>query len=146
MTFLDSNILVYTVDKADPRKHELAVDILEEAISNPSAFRISTQVLSEYACVLIRKLKFTSTRVLQLMHNLEAIPVVTVDTPLVRRAVEIQHLAGIQFYDAQIVAAAERAGCGTVYSEDLNPGETYAGVRAIDPFAKEKSKTRGHAK
>jgi predicted nucleic acid-binding protein len=33
-----------------------------------------------------------------------------------------------------IVAAAERAGCGRILSEDLNSGQTYFGVRVENPF------------
>jgi predicted nucleic acid-binding protein len=40
----------------------------------------------------------------------------------------------ISYFDACIVAAAAEMGCGTVYSEDLNHGQTYHGVQVINPF------------
>jgi predicted nucleic acid-binding protein len=33
-----------------------------------------------------------------------------------------------------MVASAERAGCTRIWSEDLNPGQAYFGVRAENPF------------
>ena len=33
-----------------------------------------------------------------------------------------------------IIAAALELGCETVYSEDLNHGQLYAGVRVVNPF------------
>ena len=36
-----------------------------------------------------------------------------------------------------IIAAAEKANCEFVFSEDLNAGQTYRGVRVVDPFEKE---------
>ena len=36
--------------------------------------------------------------------------------------------------DAVILAAAKRLGCHTVYSEDLNHGQDYDGVRVVNPF------------
>ena len=53
----------------------------------------------------------------------------------VRRAVEIQALYGMQFFDAQMIAAAEASGCSKIISEDFNPGQTYCGIVAENPFA-----------
>ena len=33
------------------------------------------------------------------------------------------------------MAAAERAGCKKIWSEDLNAGQTYFGIRVENPFA-----------
>jgi predicted nucleic acid-binding protein len=41
----------------------------------------------------------------------------------------------ISYWDALIVAAAERAGCSAILSEDLAAGQTYLGIPVIDPFA-----------
>ncbi len=37
--------------------------------------------------------------------------------------------------DSLILAAAGRASCSMVYSEDLNPGQFYSGVEVRNPFA-----------
>jgi len=39
------------------------------------------------------------------------------------------------YWDAAILAAADSAGCSELYSEDLNPGQTYDSVRVVNPFA-----------
>jgi predicted nucleic acid-binding protein len=33
-----------------------------------------------------------------------------------------------------IVAAAERAGCGRIWSEDFNAGQKYFGITVTNPF------------
>ncbi|RWO24380.1 MAG: hypothetical protein EOS11_28090 [Mesorhizobium sp.] len=33
-----------------------------------------------------------------------------------------------------IIAAAERLGVNTLYTEDLNPGQAYGSVVAVNPF------------
>jgi predicted nucleic acid-binding protein len=58
---------------------------------------------------------------------------VTPDGDLIRRAVETKSEDGLHFYDRMIVAAAERAGCERIWSEDLN-AETYFGVTVANPF------------
>jgi predicted nucleic acid-binding protein len=47
----------------------------------------------------------------------------------------IQERYRISFWDAQILAAARRAGCSKVYSEDMQDGAVYGGMRVIDPFS-----------
>lgn len=50
------------------------------------------------------------------------------------RALAIRSRYGIQFYDALIIAAAEANGCDEILTEDLNDGQTYCGVTAVNPF------------
>lgn len=53
---------------------------------------------------------------------------------LVFRAVDIKAAYDISLADAMILAAAERAQCGELLTEDLNDGQRYAGVVARNPF------------
>src|SRR5204862_8008039 len=57
----------------------------------------------------------------------------TADT--VTRAIDIVGLAQISFWDALIVASAEQVAATYIYSEDLNPGQTIAGVTIVNPLA-----------
>ena len=41
---------------------------------------------------------------------------------------------GISFRDSMIVRSAAEMGCDVLYSEDLNAGQDYSGVRAGNPF------------
>ena len=38
------------------------------------------------------------------------------------------------FFDSLLLASAERDGCGVLYTEDLNDGQLYGAVRAVNPF------------
>jgi predicted nucleic acid-binding protein len=53
---------------------------------------------------------------------------------LVRRAVEAQAAYGIHCCDGIVVAAAEPAGSGKLWSEDWNAGPEYFGVTVQNPF------------
>jgi len=46
----------------------------------------------------------------------------------------IQRRFQVSYWDAAILAAAKRLGCPTVYSEDMNHGQDYDGVRVVNPF------------
>ena len=53
--FVDTNVLVYADDPADPVKHEKAKDLLRQVARERSG-RLSLQVLQEYFAVAIREL------------------------------------------------------------------------------------------
>ena len=53
---------------------------------------------------------------------------------LVLQAVEAKARHQISYWDAAIITAAQQLGCKTVYSEDLNHGQEYDGVRVMNPF------------
>jgi len=52
----------------------------------------------------------------------------------VLRATEISESAELAFWDALIIAAAEQSTADVLYSEDLNHGQTIAGLRVVNPF------------
>jgi predicted nucleic acid-binding protein len=50
-------------------------------------------------------------------------------------ALDIKSRYQTSYWDAAILAAAAKGRCTELLSEDLNPGQTYAGVRVINPFS-----------
>jgi predicted nucleic acid-binding protein len=132
--FLDTNVLVYALDVADPRKHEIARALTVRAVAGECA--ISAQVLAELSAILLQKYrsKYDARAVVAILDSLRPIPLIVPDAAMVRRAVEAHGQYGIHFYDGMIVAAAERAGCERIWSEDLNAGQEYFGVVVENPF------------
>jgi len=53
---------------------------------------------------------------------------------LYSQAIDLQGRAAISFYDALIVAAALKAGCTRLLSEDLQHGQTFGALRIENPF------------
>ena len=134
MTFVDSNVFVYAIDKNTTAKQKKARRIVADAFAVRATYRISSQVLAEFSSVAIRKLGIATPLLLSLLSEMGKISHVAVDNALVSRAVEIQGIYGIQYYDAQIVAAAERIGCDNILTENLNDGQMYCGILAVNPF------------
>ena len=139
MTFIDSNVFLYAIDKAVSEKQTTARAIVAEAFGAQSQYRISSQVLAEFASVSIRKLKISTPLLLEFLSEMGRISHTGVDNALVCRAAEIQGIYRIQFYDAQIIAAAERLGCASILTEDLNDGQMYCGIIAVNPFSGSKA-------
>jgi predicted nucleic acid-binding protein len=135
LSFLDTNVLVYAYDPSDLKRQNIAEGLVKRAMYGESV--ISMQVLAEFATTLLHKaaLGRSADEVAVMLDVLGPIRVITPDRELVRRAVEARGAYGIHFYDGMIVAAAERAGCGKIWSEDLNAGQEYFGVMVANPFA-----------
>lgn len=135
-TFIDSNVLVYSVDEspAEKAKHAQAVELLSALAED---LVVSTQVLQEFYVVTTRKLKnpLSEDRAAGAVRGLAKLDVVGVDVPLVLAAVDTSRMAQISLWDALIIEAASRAGCDRVLSEDLNAGQIVRGVRIENPFA-----------
>lgn len=133
MIFLDTNILVYSVDPRDAVKQRIARSIVFEAVDSET-FLISAQVLNEFANVAVRKLNLPRVQIVSMVEKFSAIHTVPVLPGWTAQAMEIMGRYGIQFFDALLLAAAEAHGCDTIYTEDLADGHTYCGVRAENPF------------
>ena len=56
------------------------------------------------------------------------------DYTLVLKAVALKETFQISYWDAAILAAAQQLGCEKVFSEELNDGQVYGGVRVENPF------------
>lgn len=96
---------------------------------------VSAQVLNEFAAVARRKLKMTWPEVREVLATARAVcAVVPVTETTHDLGVAIAERYGFSVYDAMIVAAASLAGCATLYTEDLQDGQTVHGVTVRNPF------------
>ena len=133
MTFIDTNVFVYFVDRRDARKQSIARPILWTA-KNSGAHMISVQVLNEFANVALKKLNLDENDVKTYVKEFANIRLMENHLSLTYSALEIRKLYGIQFFDALMLAAAEANGCDEILTEDLADGQTYCGVKAVNPF------------
>ena len=133
MTFLDTNILVYSVDGKDPIKQGIARKILIEALVGRE-FLISAQVLNEFSNIALLKLKMSIQEVRRFVEIFGQINVVSIDRSWTGKALSLKEKYGTQFFDSLLLVAAEENGCDTILTEDLNDGQVYGSVKAVDPF------------
>jgi len=133
-SFVDTNVLVYAVDSADPAKQATARAVLTP--SSASDFVVSAQVLGEFYVTVTRKLKrpVAATEAERMVQELRRLPVVAIDADDVLSAVAWSQEWGISYWDSLVVASARTAGCERILSEDLADGRSYGGVRVENPF------------
>jgi predicted nucleic acid-binding protein len=131
--FVDTNILVYAAEERTPVARKTV--IARELLLLPRLF-LSVQVLNEFVVTARNpgKLGLSREKEDEWLNEWLHIPVTTLTKATFFSALEIHYRHGISHWDSLIVASALEAGCQTIYSEDLNHGQEYDGVKVINPF------------
>jgi predicted nucleic acid-binding protein len=131
--FLDSNVLLYSCSAApgDANKRQVAEDLI---LNHP--FALSAQVLQEFIANALRKprLGITEFNIDATLQMAAMVRVQPITHELVISAVMLRRRFQLSQWDATIIAAAAELGCPTLYSEDMNDGQDYGGVRVVNPF------------
>jgi predicted nucleic acid-binding protein len=131
--FLDTNVLIYAVSSSpeESAKKEKALELIEHA-----DFGLSAQVLQEFYVNVTTKIArpLNPDDAIALLEQFRCFPMVLTDYPLTVAGVEASLRFGISYWDGGIIAAAESLGASTLYTEDLNHGQHYGSVQALNPF------------
>lgn len=135
LEFVDTNIIVYAYDTSEHNKRAVAMGLLERLWEKRNGC-LSIQVLQELYVTLTRKLpvSLSDDQVIPLISDLGLwIHHVPNITDIIDSA-RIQKQYGISFWDAMIITSAYKMDCKIVWTEDLNHGQLYEGIQAVNPF------------
>jgi predicted nucleic acid-binding protein len=135
VVFVDSNILIYAHDAGAGIKRDRAVEKLRQ-LWDSGGGRMSVQVLQEFYDNVTKKLAtpIAHSPAREVVSSYGAWVLEPTTPVTVTRVIDIAALAQIQFWDALIVASAEQADATHLDSEDLNSGQTIAGVKIVNPL------------
>lgn len=129
--FLDTNILLYAASSA---KSEHGKRTKARALLAMEGGGLSVQVQAEFYVNATGKFKLPHDKVVGILESLDSYPVLALTEAVFWAALRIKERYQLSYWDSAILAAALELGCHTVYSEDLNHGQSYAGIRVINPF------------
>lgn len=135
-TFIDTNILVYSIDGNDLKKQTRAREVLLDVQSGGKGV-ISTQVLQEFFVSATKKLKIEPLVAKDMIQTFSSLELVMIDLGLIKEAIDCSILNKISFWDSLILVSAEKAQCNTLMTEDLNDGQIIRGVRIQNPLMHE---------
>jgi predicted nucleic acid-binding protein len=133
----DTNVLVYAVDRTEPAKQALAIDVLKR-LGTKRRLVLTSQVLGEFYRVSTRRIPAPLdpvTAAVRVERLAEHTRVLAVDARVVLKAVQLATMRGMSYWDAQLVATAKVHGVSLVLSEDFPHRSEVEGVRFLDPFA-----------
>jgi predicted nucleic acid-binding protein len=133
--FLDTNILVYARDISERDKNEISRRIIGELWEKGTGC-ISTQVCNEFYVTVTSKLSnpLTAEEAWLDIEDFGSWSPIPLTMSCLEIARDVQKQYKISWWDSLIIAAAVQGGCGKIYSEDLNSGQSYLGLEVVNPF------------
>lgn len=135
-SFLDTNILLYFVDEAEPEEKARAKEVVERE-TQAGTMLLSTQVLQEFYNNATRKLQEpldAEAAERSVKRFIEISTVVQVDIAVILAAISRTKTMSVSFWDALIVEAAHKGGADKLLTEDLQDGQIVDGLQIENPF------------
>jgi predicted nucleic acid-binding protein len=128
-SFFDTNVVIY-LSSADPAKADRAESLIG------AGGTINVQVLNEVTNVARRKMGLSWAQTNAFLCSIRAILTIepiTLDIHLTGMMLAKRY--GLSIYDAMIAAAALRADCDILFSEDIQHGMVIDGqLHIVNPF------------
>ncbi len=127
--FVDTNILIYSIGNIIPKKTISVNLICKNAV-------ISTQIITESANVMSRKLKYGYLEIRTITDKFaEEMNLHIITHHTIRTAFDIAEKYGYSYYDSQVIASALESSCSVLYSEDLQHNQLIKNsLRIINPY------------
>jgi predicted nucleic acid-binding protein len=131
--FVDSNVLLYSVDPKDQWKQARAADWLTILWAEGTG-RLSWQVLHEFYWNAVRKMRLDQGSAREIVEDLSHWGPVEASMGLVQQAWAWIDAAQLSYWDSLILAAAERSGADYLLSEDFQDHGRYGEILVVNPF------------
>lgn len=135
LEFVDTNILLYSIDQTEARKHQLASKLLERLWQSRCGC-LSIQVLQEFYWNATRKvsvpLEAATARQLVEDYGHWLVHSPTVEAVLAGITLQADHK--VSFWDALILGSAHYLGASILWTEDLQHGQKFGSVEVRNPF------------
>ena len=132
-SFFDTNVLVYTDDKAAAKKQRRALQLLAEHRRAGSGV-VSLRMLQEYFVTVTGKLRVDVQSARRKVELLAEFDVASPDVQDVLAAIDLHRLHRLPFWDALIVRTAKQSGCAVLLTEDLQGQRDVDGLKIVNPF------------
>ncbi len=131
---LDTNLLVYAVDRDAGTRHQKAAGILDAAVDRDCV--LALQVLGEFFHTVTRKGKMPLDQAAAQVSDWQLLfPVVVPQVDTLACAIRAVTEHNLSFWDAMLWATVNAAGITILLTEDFQDGRTLGGVRFRNPFS-----------
>ncbi|MFI0478658.1 MAG: PIN domain-containing protein [Candidatus Rhabdochlamydia sp.] len=133
---LDTNILIYAIDRDAKDKHERAIAIIDQAIHLDCV--LTFQALCEFYSAATRKNYATHEEASSFIKELTVVfPVITSSSKTLFLALKSMEGHSLSFWDSLLWATAKENSCSLIISEDFQDNFVLGGVRIKNPFYSE---------
>jgi predicted nucleic acid-binding protein len=132
--FIDTNVLIYTLDPDQPKKRSLAGDLVLRAIKD-GALVLSPQSLNEcYRAITDRRRMMPRDEARRFVTALSSFCVAPSGYEVTRQAWRIQDATNYSWWDCMLLGAASLAGVEYFLSEDMQHERRLEGMVILNPF------------
>jgi predicted nucleic acid-binding protein len=139
MNAIDTNVFVYTFDPADPAKQTRARQLVLDLVSKSHESVLLWQVVVEFLAFLRKaqgKGLLTSVEVKARFQEVQQLFALKIPSAQVlERSFPLRERYSLSHWDSLLVAGCQDAGVTLLYSEDMQHGADYDGVKIVNPFA-----------
>lgn len=130
---LDTNILVYAVDRDAGERHERSRVLLAQVARADCV--LTVQALAEFFHATTRKNLLAPAGAGAFVRGwLDVFRVAVADGASVIEAMDAVAEHRLSFWDAMLWATARQAGCSAILSEDMQDGRRLGGVEFVNPL------------
>lgn len=133
MKFIDTNVWVYALTEQDHAKKKIAAELISKTYLEDTIC-VNAQVLKEFANFAFKRTTKSADEINSVLKKMSSYSFVPDTKELVMQAVVLKERYDVGFYDSLMLSAANKAKCDVIYTEDLNSGQKYGTVTAINPF------------
>ncbi|MBO0696910.1 MAG: PIN domain-containing protein [Zavarzinella sp.] len=139
MNAVDTNVFVYALDVDEPVKQTKAQQLLKDLTAGADPTVLLWQVAGELLSNLRKREsagRITATDVQMHFDDFLAMfPLVTPGAAVFPRYFDLHARFSLSHWDAMLLAACREVGVTTLYSEDMDAGTDYDGLKIVNPFA-----------
>ncbi len=130
---LDTNILIYALDKQAKIRHKKAVRIIQKSLSLNCI--LTLQALSEFYYACTRKgLMPVKDALAQVKDWQTLFPIALAKPHTLTRAILSVERYPLGFWDAMLLETARGAGVSILFTEDLQDQQVIEGIKIVNPF------------
>ena len=133
MKFIDTNVWVYALTEQDHAKKKIAAELISKTYLEDTIC-VNAQVLKEFANFAFKRTTKSADEINAVLKKMSSYSFVPDTKELVMQAVVLKERYDVGFCDSLMLSAANKAKCDVIYTEDLNSGQKYGTVTAINPF------------
>jgi predicted nucleic acid-binding protein len=130
---LDTNILVYAVDRDAGERHERSKELMGKAARCDCV--LTVQALAEFFHAATRKNMLEPDLASAFVRDwLDVFRVTSADEASLVDAMDAVGEHRLSFWDAMLWATARQTGCSAILTEDMQDGRRLSGIEFINPF------------
>jgi len=139
MNAVDTNVFVYALDADEPVKQAKAQELFQRLTLAGGSTLLPWQVAGELLANLRKREtagRISSSEVESRFRKyLAMFPLAIPSAQVFSTYFELRSRFSLSHWDSMLLAACKEAGVTTLFSEDMDAGTDYDGLRIVNPFA-----------